>query len=78
MKKKKTERGADNMSAEYFTEVAVAFLASVAAFSIFLNFLLLVREELKKCSIIKKKKNYAVLRPSDRMELQSPGTILGA
>ena len=39
------------MSAEYFTEVAVAFLASVAAFSIFLNFLLLVREELKKCSI---------------------------
>ena len=68
------------MSAEYFTEVAVAFLASVAAFSIFLNFLLLVREELKKCSIIKKKKkkNYAVLRPSDRMELQSPGTVLGA
>ena len=75
---KKNERGADNMSAEYFTEAAVAFLAGAAAFSIFLNFLLLVREELKKCSIMKKKKNYAVLRPSDRIEIQSPGTVLGA
>ena len=47
------------MSAEYFTEAAVSFIACVTVFTIFLNFLLLAAEELKKCSIIKrKKKNY--------------------
>ena len=48
-------------------------------FTIFLNFLLLAAEELKKCSIIKrKKKNYAVVRPSGRMVLQGPDRVMGA
>ena len=64
------------MSAEYFTEAAVSFIACVTVFTIFLNFLLLAAEELKKCSIIKrKKKNYAVVRPSGRMVLQGPDRV---
>ena len=38
------------MSAEYFTEAAVSFIACVTVFTIFLNFLLLAAEELKKCT----------------------------
>lgn len=67
------------MNAEYFTEVVSVFIAVAAAFAIFLNFLLLVREELKKCSIInRKKKNYAVLRPTDRGMLHNPDGVIGA
>ena len=67
------------MSAEYFADAAVSFIACVTAFTIFLNFLLLAAEELKKCSIIKrKKKNYAVVRPSGRMILQGADKAMGA
>lgn len=67
------------MNAQYFTEAVLSFLAGAAAFNIFLNFLLLVAEELKKCSIInRKKKNYAVLRPADRLVMHKTRNIMGA
>jgi len=77
--KKELKGGTDKMNAEYFTEAAGSFIACVTVFTIFLNFLLLAAEELKKCSIIKrKKKNYAVVRPSGRMVLQGPDRVMGA
>lgn len=55
------------MNVQYFTEAALSFFAGITAFNIFLNFLLLAAEELKKCSIInKKKKRYAVLHPAGK------------
>lgn len=67
------------MSAEYFTEIVISFIAGAAAIAIFLNFLLLAGEELKKCSIInRKKKNYAVLRPAEKGLYRSPDGMMRA
>ena len=55
------------MDSQDFAKIMIVFVTSAAVCSVFLNFLLLVKEELKKCSIINKKKNYAVLIPSERV-----------
>lgn len=73
------------MNAQAFTEFTAVFLASVTVVNLLLNFLSLLIEECKKCSImdrdeaktvqrapkqekfrLRKKRQYAVLRLSDR------------
>lgn len=55
------------MDAQEFAQAAIVFIASAAVCGVFINFLSLLSEELKKCSIMdRKKKQYAVLVPSKR------------
>ena len=55
------------MDAQDFTQAVMVFIASAAVCGVFINFISLLIEELGKCSIInRKKKNYAVLIPSER------------
>lgn len=69
------------MDTQVFTQMAVAFFGGMTAMNIFINFIQLCIEEMKKCSIMdrsrreqkktfwfgKKEKKYAVLRNVGRV-----------